>query len=60
MFMGFARVGSADWVRFSFVGGKREKSRKSCSPTIARLRFKFGETLTNPDLSLDAGTGRLR
>jgi len=60
MAMGFARVGSADWVRFSYIGGKREKSRKSRSPTSARLRFKLGKTFTNPDLLLDAGTGRLR
>ena len=45
---GDARAGSADWMRFSFIGSKREKSRKSRSPTARCLRFKFGKRSPTP------------
>jgi hypothetical protein len=31
--------GSAGWLRFSFAGGKQEKSRKSRSPTLRNVSF---------------------
>src|SRR5579864_2587621 len=40
---GFCRhAGSSDWLRFSFVGGKRKKSRKLRSPARSAFGLNLG------------------